>query len=168
VVGDFVEQLGGEFVVERLVGPFEDGLGGLGRRFGWRLGLAAAVVIGRAAVAKLVVGLVAVEEGDVDRGRVFGEDRSTDIRDRKDAAADAGEEPSPFEMNLGPAEAVQEPRLRVARQQLRPFGGRQAEVVGDRAAEGGERPLPAVGGATQQREKDLVKLRDGHGHMQSS
>jgi hypothetical protein len=119
-------------------------------------------------VAKLAVGLVAVEEGDVDRGRVFGEDRSTDIRDRKDAAADAGAEPGPFEMDLGPAEAVHESRLRVAGQQLHPFGVGQAEVVGDRAAEGGERPLPAVGGATQEREKDFVELRDGHGHMQSS
>jgi hypothetical protein len=97
---------------------------------------------------KLPVGLVAVEEGDVDGGGVFREDGSTDIRDREHAAADAGDEPGPFEMDLGPAEAVHEPRLRVAWQQFRPFGGRQAEVVGDRAAEGGEGPLAAVGGAT--------------------
>ena len=31
-VGDFVEQLGGEFVVEGFVGPFEDGLGRFGGR----------------------------------------------------------------------------------------------------------------------------------------
>jgi hypothetical protein len=52
VVGDFVEQLGGEFVVERLVGPFEDGLGGLGGRLGRWLMLAACVVGGRAAVVR--------------------------------------------------------------------------------------------------------------------
>jgi hypothetical protein len=114
-------------------------------------------------VAKLPVGVVAVEEGDVDRGGVFGEDGSANIRDCEDAAADAGDEPGSFEMNLGPAEAVDEPRLRAAGEQLRPFGVGEAEIIGDRAAEGGERPLPAVGGATQEREEDFVEFGDGHG-----
>ena len=114
-------------------------------------------------MAKLPVGLVAVEEGDFDRGGVFGEDGAADIGDREHAAADAGEEPGPFEMDLGPAEAVDEPRLGVAGQQLRPFGVGEAKIIGDRAAQGGERPLPAVGGATQARKKDFVELGDGHG-----
>ena len=163
VVGDFVEQFGGEFVVERFVGPFEDGLGGFGGRLKRRLRLAACVVVGRAAVAKLPVGLEAVEEGDVDRGGVFREDGSTDIRDREHAAADAGDEPGPFEMDLGPAEAVHEPRLCAAGEQFRAVGVGQSEVIGDRAAEGGERPVVAVRDATQEREADLMELGDGHG-----
>ena len=38
VVGDLVEQFGGERVVERFVGPFEDGLGCFGGRVGGGLG----------------------------------------------------------------------------------------------------------------------------------
>jgi hypothetical protein len=56
---------------------------------------------------------------------------------------------------------------RSPRQQLRPFGGRQAEVVGDRAAEGGERPLATIGDATQQREEDFVELGMGMGISRS-
>ena len=72
MVGDLVEQFGGERVVERFVGPFEDGLGGLGGRVGGGLGCTAGAILGRAAVAKLAVGLVAVEKGDVDRGGIPG------------------------------------------------------------------------------------------------
>ena len=40
-------------------------------------------------------------------------------------------------------------------------GGGEAEVVRDRSAEGGERPVVAVGNATQEREEAFVELRDG-------
>jgi hypothetical protein len=66
-------------------------------------------------------------------------------------------------MDLGPAEAVHEPRLCDTGVQLRLVGVGQAEVIGDRAAESGERPLAALRGAAQQREKDFVGLWDGHG-----
>jgi|GEM_PF-6378431 len=51
---------------------------------------------------------------------------------------------------------------RAAREQLGPFGVGQAEIIGDRAAEGSKRPFAAVGGATEEREKDLVELGNGH------
>jgi hypothetical protein len=162
VVGDFVEELGGELVVERFVGPFEDGLRGFGGRLRGRLGLAAWVVFGRAAVAKLPVGLVAIEERDIEVGRILGEHLSAGFGNGEHAAADAGEETGPFEMDLGPTEAIDEPRLRAAWQQFRPFGGGEAEVIRDRSAECGERPVLAVGDAPQEREEDFVELWDGH------
>ena len=37
-----------------------------------------------------------------------------------------------------------------------------AEVIGDRAAEGGKRPVVAVGDAPQERQADLMELGVGH------
>ncbi len=112
-------------------------------------------------MAKVAVGLVLVEECDVDRGGIAGENGPAGVRNREDAAADACEEPGPFEMDLGPAEPVHEPRLPAAGEQFGPFGVGQAKVMRDRAAQGGERPFAAVGRATEEREKDLVELGMG-------
>jgi hypothetical protein len=47
-------------------------------------------------------------------------------------------------------------------QQFRPFSVRKSEFIRYRATQGRERPVPAVGGATQEREEDFVELGDGH------
>jgi len=65
-------------------------------------------------------------------------------------------------MDLGPTEPIDESALRVARQQFRPFGIGETEVIGDWSAKGGEGQVLAVGGATQERDEDFVEGGDGH------
>jgi len=159
-VGDFVEELGGEFVVEGLVGLFEDGVRRLDGRL--RLGSLGCAVVGCSGLAKLPERLESVEVGEGDGGGVFSEHGPAGVGDGEHAAADAGDEPGPFEIDFRPAEPVDEPGLRVAREQFLPLGVGQREIIGDRGSQSRDGPLPAVGRATQEREKHFVEGGNGH------
>ncbi|MEN9581884.1 MAG: hypothetical protein RJA70_4893, partial [Pseudomonadota bacterium] len=99
---------------------------------------------------------------EVDGGGVLGQCFAAGVGDGEHAATDTRQKPGPLQMDLGPAEPIDEPALRVARQQFRPFGIGETEVIGNRAAKGGEGQVLAVGGATQEREEDFVEGGNGH------
>jgi hypothetical protein len=42
----------------------------------------------------------------------------------------------------------------------------ESEVVGDRAAEGGDGPLVSVGTATEEREENFVERGNRHGYLE--
>ena len=161
-VSDLVEDLGGELVIECPVSLFENGVGRLGDGDRLRGGLVRAPVVSASLLPEGPVRLELAEVLEVDGGGVLGQCLAAGVGDGEHAAPDTRQESGPLQMDLGPTEPIDEPGLRVARQQFRPFGIGETEVIGDRSAQGGEGPVLAVGGAPQEGDEDFVEGGNGH------
>ena len=162
-VSDLVEDLGGELVVECPVGLFENGVGGLLDGDGLRSGLRGRRLLGAPLLPEGPKRLEPVEVIEVDRSWVLREDLPPGVGDGEHAATDAAQQSRPLQVDLRPAEPIDEPALRVAWQQLSLFCGGESEVIGNRAAQGGESPFLAVGRPTEEREEEFVEGGNGHG-----
>ena len=77
-------------------------------------------------------------------------------------AAHAVDQACPLLVDFRPAKPVHESGLGVARQELRALGVRQAKIVGDRAMQGRDGPLLAVGRPTERRGQHFVEGGNGH------